>query len=578
MGPSPEQIFQETEIIVKPALFLPLLIALLPGLTSLAALPAGAQSTPPAETGEATNPAPDQTSDETPDQTADPRPEMAAIEQAWQRGDYVFVRQGLKRHAEETGTALAQFRYGQVLLQGRGGPRDIDAAIDWLQKAVAQNHVGAMTLLARVYLSSGFEDQDQVPEATRDPEAAAKLLLRAAPLGGAEAQYYLAQLYRSGTGVEQDLATSFTWMLAAARQDHVAAQYELSRIYSRGLGTGQDAGQAIHWLTQAAENGHLRAQYFLAQALELGNGTEKNMSQAIGWYRRAAEGGLPIAQRMLGTHYLAGNGVEQNTDEGLRWLVAAARAGDPGAMSNLGRAYAAGEGVARDDAEAARWYRRAAEYGLGRAMIALGALHETGRGVPQDTDQAIALYRKALETADAGRAMVRLGQLAADGTLDGRVAPQVAIPWALAAAETSDAAALDWLETQAGAGSRAAQAGLAALYLDGDDDARAAKGAALLQAAAQGGDAAAQLRLGQMHMTGTHVALDYVAAHKWFNIAATLGQDAARDLRETASALMTPEQIAEAQSAARRWFAEEEPQPPETRQQQRETPAPERSQ
>ena len=44
---------------------------------------------------------------------------MAEIEQAWERGDYVFVRQGLKRHAEETGTALAQYRYGRVLAEGR---------------------------------------------------------------------------------------------------------------------------------------------------------------------------------------------------------------------------------------------------------------------------------------------------------------------------------------------------------------------------------------------------------------------------------------------------------------------------
>ncbi|MBE1291302.1 MAG: hypothetical protein GJ677_02315 [Rhodobacteraceae bacterium] len=496
---------------------------------------------------------------------------MAEIEQAWQRGDYIFVRKGLMQHAEDTGTALAQFRYGRVLLEGRGGPRDVDAAITWLQKAADQNHVEAMTLLARVYLSEGFTDQDAPPEATRDPDVAVKLLKRAAPLGGKDAQYYLGQLSLAGSGMAQDPEAAFTWFLAAARQDHVAAQYELSRMYSRGIGTVPNAQEALHWLTQAAENGHVRAQYFRARALETGNGIAQNIPQAAEWYRRAAEGGLPIAQRDLGRLYLAGTGVPQNTEEGLRWLQAAAKAGDSGAMSNLGRAYAIGEGVAQDDTKAAEWYGRAVQFGLGRAMIALAALHETGRGVAQDMDQAVALYRKALETVDGRRAAIRLGQLAAEGALDGRVAPQTATPWALVAASEGDTAAMGWLETQAAEGARAAQAGLAEIYLGADSQTE--KGAAFLAQAAQNGDAAAQLRLGQMHMTGDHVALDYVAAHKWFNIAATLGRSEARELRATAGALMTPDQLAEAQAAARQWFASEEPQAPQTRQTIRALPA-----
>ncbi len=499
-----------------------------------------------------------------------PRPEMAEIEQAWHRKDYIFVRNGLQRHAAETGTALAQFRYGRVLLEGRGGPRDVDGAITWLQMAADQNHVDAMTMLARVYLSAGFEDQDAPPEAKRDPEQAVKLLKRAAPLGGEEAQYYLGQLSLAGTGVDQDPEAAFTWFLAAARQDHMGAQYELSRMYSRGVGTVPDAKEALHWLTKAAENGHVRAQYFRARALETGNGIAQNIPEAAEWYRRAAENGLPIAQRDLGRLYLAGAGITQSTEEGLRWLEAAAKAGDSGAMSNLGRAYAVGEGVVQNDETAADWYGRAVQFGLGRAMIALGAMHEAGRGVAQDLDQAVALYRKALETVDGRRAAVRLGQLAAEGVLDGRVAPQTATPWALVAASEGDAAAMGWLETQAAAGSRAAQAGLAEIYLSAGGQAE--KGAAFLMQAAQNGDAAAQFRLGQMHMTGDHVALDYVTAHKWFNIAATLGQGDARDLRDTVSALMTPEQLAQAQAATRLWFASEEPQAPATQQTIRSVP------
>jgi TPR repeat protein len=497
-------------------------------------------------------------------QEATPPPTMAEIEQAWQKGDYVLVRDGLKYLAEETGTPLAQYRYGRVLVEGRGGPRDIDGAAEWLTLAAGQNHVEAMTLLARLYLSNLSQGQDEPIKLQRDPARAAELLSRAAALGDAEGQYYLAMLYNSGEGIDQDPTAAFNWLLAAAQQEHVEAQYELSRVYSEGQGVAQSNSDALDWLTRAAENNHIKAQYFLAAAYESGNGTEPDAGLAIRWYLRAAENGLPIAQRNLGTHYLQGTLVTQNVAEGLRWLEAAAAAGDSSAMHNLGVAYDNGLGVDQDDAKAADWYNRAVQHGLGRAMVAMARLHEDGRGVDRDMDQAVDLYLKALETADANLAAVRLGQLAATGTLEGRVAPHTAAPWALIAARAGDPASETWLIDQAKAGLRPAQSALAALYLGTEE--RASDAVEWLDLAARAGDPAAQAQLGQMLMTGTHMELDYVAAHKWFNIAATLGQREAAALRETVSALMTPEQVAEAQTAARLWFETEEPQPPATRQ------------
>jgi len=491
-------------------------------------------------------------------------PTMAEIEQAWKANDFVFVRESLKYLAEEVETPLAQYRYGRVLVEGRGGPVDLDTAVTYLSRAAEQNHIEAMTLLARVYLSNTSQDQDAPTTLARDTEKALDLLSRAAALGDDEAQYYLALLYREGNGVAQDNKAAFNWLLAAAQQEHVESQYELSRHYSQGIGTAQDNAQSLAWLERAAENNHIKAQYFLAAAYESGRGVAQNTSAAIEWYRRAAENGLPAAQRNLGTYYLQGEAVKQNVEEGLRWLTAAAKAGDPGAMANLAVSYATGMGVERNDETAADWYNRASEYGLGRAKVALGRFYEVGRGVEQDMDRAIALYEQALKTPDAAQAALRLGQLAANGALDKRFAPQSAIPWALYAAQNADADAEAWLVTQAEAGLRDAQSGLAALYLGSDDQDRITAGVKLLEQAAMGGDAPAQARLGEMYMTGTHVELDYVAAHKWFNIAATLGQSKAVDLRETINTLMTPEQVADAQAAARYWFENDERQPPET--------------
>ena len=60
--------------------------------------------------------------------------------------------------------------------------------------------------------------------------------------------------------------------------------------------------------------------------------------------------------------------------------------------------------------------------------------------------------------------------------------------------------------------------------------------------------------LGMMYSTGRSVPIDYVSAHKWFNLAATNGNKEAIRLRREIAAEMTPGEIAAAQRAARDWM------------------------
>ena len=52
---------------------------------------------------------------------------------------------------------------------------------------------------------------------------------------------------------------------------------------------------------------------------------------------------------------------------------------------------------------------------------------------------------------------------------------------------------------------------------------------------------------------GHGVPQDYVSAHMWLNLAAAQGEEKAAERRDYVAALMTPEQIAEAQRLARKW-------------------------
>lgn len=69
------------------------------------------------------------------------------------------------------------------------------------------------------------------------------------------------------------------------------------------------------------------------------------------------------------------------------------------------------------------------------------------------------------------------------------------------------------------------------------------------------GQASALYNLGLAYSTGQGVGVDYVAAHKWFNLAAMRGVDEAKRWRATMASEMSSAQIAEAQRQAREWLA-----------------------
>lgn len=75
------------------------------------------------------------------------------------------------------------------------------------------------------------------------------------------------------------------------------------------------------------------------------------------------------------------------------------------------------------------------------------------------------------------------------------------------------------------------------------------------QMAAQAGAPEALYDLGIIYATGKGVDVDFVNAHKWFNLAAMRGSHAARSSRAAIAAEMDNGQIAEAQRLAREWLS-----------------------
>ena len=82
-------------------------------------------------------------------------------------------------------------------------------------------------------------------------------------------------------------------------------------------------------------------------------------------------------------------------------------------------------------------------------------------------------------------------------------------------------------------------------------------------AAANSGDASAQLTLGYAYALGDGVIQDYIEAHKWFNLAAAGGEQAADQARDAVARKMTPAQVAKAQRLASNWQPSPDPTPSE---------------
>jgi TPR repeat protein len=78
--------------------------------------------------------------------------------------------------------------------------------------------------------------------------------------------------------------------------------------------------------------------------------------------------------------------------------------------------------------------------------------------------------------------------------------------------------------------------------------------AGYMELAAQTGAPDALFELGMLYATGRDIDADLVTAHKWFNLAAARGNEAARSYRVELAQEMSAEQIAEAQKLAREWL------------------------
>lgn len=137
--------------------------------------------------------------------------------------------------AAEQGHARAQYNLGLAYLFGLGGQARSQAqAEQWLQQSAEQDFRAAHVVLAWLH-QGGMAVMQNLTTATpvsSDPDNAAAIqhYEKAADLGHAQAQYFLAKIYEMGNGTQKDAQKSLTWLRQAAKQGYGSAYQELERL------------------------------------------------------------------------------------------------------------------------------------------------------------------------------------------------------------------------------------------------------------------------------------------------------------------------------------------------------------
>lgn len=242
-------------------------------------------------------------------------------------------------------------------------------------------------------------------------------------------------------------------------------------------------------------------------------------------------------QARLGYIYYYGRQGERDTAAAAGWLRLAAKNGHARAQALLGSMYLTGEGVQRDFAEAVHWLRASAEQGYERAQMvlpfAISVMYMLGEGVEQDyvvahawAEVAAAEFEPATAVREEIAALMTREQIVEARSMAGYQHWLIGAKLVLDTTNTARdyAKAIRRFQAAAELGEAWAQVTLGLMYSVGEvvplDEIEAVR---WFRAAAEQGDAEGKRRLGTMYADGRGVTKDYAVAIRWLRAAAEQG-------------------------------------------------------
>jgi len=227
--------------------------------------------------------------------------------------------------AAEGGHAYAQALFGWYYDRHANMP----AAIHWYRRSAEQNWPGSQCNLALCYLNGWGVEVDE--------ERGLEWMRKAVDQDHLYALYKLSELYASGVGEPRSLnERPFELLLRCAKRGYQEAFQPLSFRYQHGLGTERDLVRAAEWYYRASR-GNPRHFTPAGKTVDLASEKVRSVSpfiRMLSYYTQAALLN-PAALEYIGDSYVAGREVPRNPSRALLWLTLASQHGAAGALGKL---------------------------------------------------------------------------------------------------------------------------------------------------------------------------------------------------------------------------------------------------
>ena len=170
----------------------------------------------------------------------------------------------------------------------KSGGGKAEAKVDWealpigdVRTRAEANETLAMEELARRLL--------QGVGVTKDPQAGAGWLLRAAQAGSTQAAFNVGVMYERGFVVERDSSKAIEWYRKAVAADLPMAKHNLALLLRDGKGVARNGKEAVELLRSAARQGMVGSMFTLGDIYERGDAAPKDQAAALAWFTIAAE-------------------------------------------------------------------------------------------------------------------------------------------------------------------------------------------------------------------------------------------------------------------------------------------------
>ncbi|MGV8996077.1 MAG: tetratricopeptide repeat protein [Parvibaculaceae bacterium] len=137
--------------------------------------------------------------------------------------------------AAEGGHPAAGFLMGRLYEVGNGVEKSPQQAFHFYEMAANEGNVQAAVKVGLIY-----RDGSKELGIKKDYAVALKNFEKGALQFWPESQFYIADMYRRGLGVNASRTEGLRWLLLAAKKRYVPADLELARIYFAGEGVLQD--------------------------------------------------------------------------------------------------------------------------------------------------------------------------------------------------------------------------------------------------------------------------------------------------------------------------------------------------